>query len=102
MRTSETSARALAVQARSTTMAIVRMTRLCIAVSWRLENKDSADGVVGGIGLLIGVIRRAHQRADRSVAEAQRIRFAFEHREGVRVHVAQHRQVAGGRLKILA
>ena len=34
--------------------------------------------------LLIRVVRRAHQRADRRVPEAHRVRLALEHRERVR------------------
>jgi hypothetical protein len=54
------------------------------------------------VRLLVGVIRRAHQRTDRGVPEAQRVRLALEHRERVRVHIAQHRQMAWRGLQVLA
>ena len=53
-------------------------------------------------GLLVRVVRRAHQRADGRMPEAHRVGLALERRERVRMHVAQHRQMARRRLQILA
>src|SRR6266511_1243314 len=54
------------------------------------------------ISLRVRVVRRANQCTDRRMLEAHRVRLAVEHRENVRMHVAQHRQMAGRRLQVLA
>ena len=52
--------------------------------------------------LLVGMIRRADHRADRGVRETQAIGFPLEQGKPVGMHVAQHWQMRGARLQILA
>src|SRR4030095_347475 len=47
----------------------------------------------GAMCLAIGMVRRTNERPDRRVAKAERICFALEHRERVRVDVALDRQM---------
>jgi hypothetical protein len=49
--------------------------------------------------LLVGVVAAAHHGAHGGVREAHGVALALEHLEGVRVHIAAHRQVvaAGAR-----
>jgi hypothetical protein len=54
------------------------------------------------VGLLVGVVAAAHHRAHRGMAEAHRAGLALEHREGVGVHVAAHRQVVAAGRQVLA
>ena len=72
------------------------------AERWRGAPSEAAQLGEHFLGLLVGVVRGTHQRADRGVAEAHRLRLAFELREHVRMHVALHRQVARRGLQVLA
>src|SRR5690606_20995974 len=56
----------------------------------------------GPVRLLVGPVARAHHRPAGGVLEAHLQRLGLQHREGVRVHVTQHRQVAAGGLQVLA
>src|SRR6185312_8384618 len=103
MRTSETSPDAgsatasdsAATQARPICFSLRKTIKICTGAG-------STGGFEHAMCLGVGVIRRSHQRANGGVFEAQRISFALEHREAVRMHVAQHRQMRNGRLQILA
>src|SRR5512138_3007631 len=71
------------------------------AASARIERPSGRFGQYI-FGLSIGVIRGAHERADRRMLESQRQRLALELRERVLMHVARDRQMRLRRLQVLA
>jgi 3D (Asp-Asp-Asp) domain-containing protein len=75
---------------------------VCLIPTRRRSVRRASSAGEHVLRLLVGVIRRAHHRADRRVPEAHRIGLALEQGERVRVHITQHRQMARARLQVLA
>ena len=84
------------------------------ALAWQLFHGDSwsrrlrPQAVVIALGharrvrLLVGVVARPHHRTHGGMREAHRRGLALEHAEGIRVHVAPHRQVVAAGRQVLA
>src|SRR6266700_2782936 len=100
MRTSETSARAPAATnnpRKKTTRG--RSVAETIGVFFRRDPRTGLYvGAEDAVRLLVGMIRRADHRTDRSMREPQAIGFALEQGKGIGMDIAQHRQVRSARL----
>src|SRR5207248_3274323 len=71
-------------------------------VSARSENAATCELEARSVRLLIGVVGRAHQRADRGMPEAERVRLLFVLGEDSRIHITLDRQMVRRGLQVLA
>src|SRR5262249_28677499 len=68
----------------------------------RNSSGDGAAAGFGGVTLLVGAVRRAHERSGEDRAEAERLALLAEPAELVGVHPAVDRRVLRRRLQVLA